>query len=219
MVQIYPLSLAQFFDLTEVQVGNFTLPDSRQFDMTGGGEILDASLGSRLWRGEVTLVPQTHKAQLGIEALIEVLMEPGASFFAYDKRGAYPAADPTGSILGASTPTLDAVQSSGREVRVAGLPSGYTLTRGDQLAFAYSSAPTRYALHRVVDGDAAAGAGKVTVEVTPPVRAGYTVASAVTLIKPAMLAKITPGSYRPSMGGVGRLSTGVTFGFTQTLRG
>lgn len=219
MAQTYPLTLAQFFDLTEVQTGKFTLPDSRQFDMTAGGEILDASLGSRLWQGELTLVPQSHKAQLGIEALIEVLMEPGASFMAYDKRNAYPAADPTGSILGASTPTLDDVQAAGREVRVAGLPVGYVLTRGDQLAFSYLSAPTRYALHRVVVGDTAGALGKATVEVTPPVRSGYTLASTVTLIKPAMLAKITPASYRPSSGGSGRLSTGVTFHFSQTLRG
>lgn len=219
MVQTYPLTLAQFFDLTDIQTENFTLTDSRQFDTTGGGEILDASLGSRLWQGELTLVPKTHKSQAQIEALIEVLMEPGASFFAYDKRNAYPAADPTGSILGASAPTLDLILSANREVRIAGIPIGYVVTGGDQIAFAYGSSPTRYALHRVVVGDVAGSLGKVTVEVTPPVRAGYTLAAAVVLVKPSMLAKILPGSYRPSMGGVGRLSTGVTFGFSQTLRG
>jgi hypothetical protein len=219
MALTYPLTLAQFFDLTDIQTGKFTLPDARQFDTTAGGEILESSLGSRLWMGEVTLISKTHKSQAQIEAFIEALMEPGTSFLAYDKRAAFPASDPTGSILGAATPVISSVAANNKDLTISGLPAAYVLTRGDMLSFTYSSSPTRYALHRVVVGATASGGGVATVEVTPPIRPGFAVSAAITLIKAKMQAKIVPGSYQPSHGDPGLQSSGVSFQFSQTLRG
>jgi hypothetical protein len=214
----YPLSLGQFFEDTEISTQRFTLSDSRQFNTTGAGHILDASLGSRLWTGEVTLRPMLHQDMLKIESRIELLLEPGASFLVYDKRCTWPYADPTGSILGAATPTLGAVNVNNVDVTIAGLPVGYVLTQGDMFSFSYSSSPLRRALHRIVSGATADGSGNATVQVVPPIRPGYALAASIALNKPLMKAKIVPGSYQFSTGTAGRLSTGATFQMTQTLR-
>ena len=101
---------------------------------------------------------------------------------------------------------------------LAGLPGGFVVTAGDMFAFTYGSSPLRYALHRVVVGGVASSGGVGVVEVVPPIRPGYTLGVPVVIQRPYMLAKIIPGSYTPSVGGIGRLSSGVTFGFSQSLR-
>lgn len=218
MVLGYPLTLAQFFDDAEVSTSKFTLGESRQIKVNGDGHILDASLGARLWTGEVSLTPLKHQELSKVESRLEMLLEPGASFFAYDKRCTWPYSDPDGSILGAATPTLGAVDPNNVDVTIAGLPVGYVLTRGDMFSFTYLTSPVRRALHRVVQGATADGSGNCTVQVLPAVRSGYTLASGVNFSKPFCKAKIIPGSYKSSAGSPGKLSGGVTFQFTQTLR-
>ena len=221
MALTYPLVFSRLMDIIEPEVSSvrFSLSDPRQFNQTGGGEILDASLGSRLWTGEYSMVPKGHQELLQIEGRIELLLEPGASFLVYDTRKKYPAGDITGAILGASTPTLSAVNANNVDVTLTGLPPGYAFTRGDMFSFTYGSAPLRYALHRVTFAASAAdGSGNITVQVVPPIRSGYTLGTAVSLVQPKMKAKIIPASYQPSMGSPGKLSDGLSFQFTQTLR-
>ena len=218
MALSYPLGLGAFFTDVEIINSRFSLGDARQFNTGGGGQIFDASLGARLWSGEITIVPAKHQELAKIESRIELLMEPGASFLVYDKRCTWPYADPTGSILGAATPTLGAVNANNVDVTIAGLPVGYVLTQGDMFSFSYLSSPVRRALHRVVAGATADGSGNATVQVVPPIRAGYTLATAVALNKPLMKAKMLPGTYQPSSGMPGKLSSGLTFQFTQTLK-
>lgn len=220
MALSYPLSLANFFDILDVSTERFSLGESRQFNVSGGGQILDSNLGARLWTGEVSLVPDKHQEVTNVEARIEILLNPGTSFLAYDKRCTWPKADPTGVLLGAATPTLGAVNANNVDVTIAGLPVGYVFTRGDMFSFSYLSSPTRRALHRVVQLPTAVAdaAGNLTMEVTPPIRAGYTLGAAIALNKPLMKAKIIPGSYKPSTGSPGKLSGGVNFQFTQTLK-
>lgn len=218
MALSYPLGLFQFFDDLELSTGMFTLGESRQFNQNGGGHILDASLGSRLWSGEIALIPLKHQELAKAEARIELVLEPGASFLVYDKRCTWPYADPTGSILGAATPTLGAVDPNNVDVTIAGLPVGYALTRGDMFSFSYLSSPTRRALHRIITTATADGSGNAVVQVTPAIRSGYALAAAVNFNKPVCKAKIIPGSYKPSSGSPGRLSGGVTFQFRQTLK-
>lgn len=218
MALTYPLNLGQFYDDLNIQNSVFSLSESRQFNVNGAGQILDASLGARLWKGEATLVPAKHQELAKFLSLIELLLEPGASFVCYDKRHTWPFADPTGSILGASTPTLGTVDANNVDIRISGLPNGYTLTKGDMIAFTYLSGPTRRALHRVVVGATAGGLGNADIQVVPPIRSGYTLGTAITLNKPLMKAKIVPGSYKPPSGSPGALSSGASFEFMQTLR-
>lgn len=214
-----PLALVRLVDLADFSMSRFTLGESRQFNRTGGGAILDASLGSRLWTGEIKLTPMPHGVLAGYEARLEMLLEPGASFLVYEKRLTYPVTDPDGSILGASTPTLTAVAVNNIDVTISGLPAGYVLTRGDMFSFQYLSSPTRYALHRVVYAATAAdGAGVITVQVIPAIRPGYTLGTAISVTKPQMKAKIIPGTYQAPSGNPGLLSDGLSFQFMQTLK-
>lgn len=218
MALSYPLAFTAFWDQIEFSTSMFTLGESRQINTNGGGHVLDASLGSRLWSGEATLLPARHQEMLKSDARIELLLELGASFLAYDKRVTWPLEDPTGAILGAATPTLGAVDANNVDVTIAGLPVGYTLTRGDMIAFSYLTGPIRRALHRVVFAFVADGAGNAVIQVTPAIRSGFTLGTAITLNKPAMKARIIPGSYKPSTGSPGKLSGGASFKFVQTLK-
>ncbi|PKP71847.1 MAG: hypothetical protein CVT82_00305 [Alphaproteobacteria bacterium HGW-Alphaproteobacteria-4] len=218
MALAFPLARESFFDLLPVQRITFDCPEQVQTARTGGGEILAADLGPRLWSGEVTLGRLTRAEAASVLPLLSVLRSAGASFLAYDVTRAAPLADPTGSILGAATPEILELVAGSRELRLGGLPAGYIVSSGDYLGFAYGSGPVRQALHRVVTGAVAAGDGSTgTIEVTPPLRPGASLGAAVTLVKPAIKAVIEPGSTDP--GAVTRwLTEGIAFRFIQTLR-
>ena len=218
MALAFPLARETFFDLLPTQSITFDCPEQVQIARTGGGEILAADLGPRLWSGEVTLGRLTRAEAAPILALLALLRGAGASFLAYDVSRAAPLADPTGSLLGTATPVIYELIAGSRELRLGGLPESYTLSSGDYLAFAYGANPVRCALHRVVTG-AVADAGGVTgaIEVTPPLRPGASNGAPVALTKPPIKAVIEPGS--TDAGAVSRwLTEGITFRFIQTLR-
>lgn len=213
MALTFPLSLAAFLDLLPVAACDFDLGEALQGDETGGGEELLAELGARVWTGRYLLAPMTFDEATAAKALIDLIRAPGRAFLATDLRQKGPRGDPNGVILGASTPTLTATQSAGREVTIAGLPAGYVLAPGDMLGFTYAS--TKRALHRVVVGGTANGAGTLAwAEVIPAVRA-FTGTPAVTLVRPVAKAVIQPGSFQPG-DWQNRLVSGMSFGFTQS---
>lgn len=214
-----PLSLAQFWDklqrIARVQMAPY---EPARIDRTAGGVVLKASLGEAVWRGTVTLHddPLWDRAA-EVEALIALAARPGMAFLIFDPRKPYPAADPDGSILGAAVPQIAALDANARELSLDDLPAGYVLTPGDLIGFEYGSSPTRYALHRLVSGATADGAGAAgPVEVTPPIRPGATTGTAVSLVRPVMKAVLEPD---PQYGGaVPGLTQGASFGFVQTVR-
>lgn len=216
MALTFPISSAEFFDLLTVASCDLDLGEAMQMSQTGAGEVISASLGTRLWTGTVKLAPAYHHDAAQQTALINMLRQPGRSFFVYDKALQYPAADPGAVILGSATPTIGSLPSS-REIGIAGLPPSYMLTAGDRLAFSYGSSPTRYALHQVVVGGLSDGSGNVTVEVTPSVRSGAAVGAAITLSRPSMKAIIVPGSTQLGAS-AGRITAGASFKIIQTLR-
>ena len=136
----------------------------------------------------------------------------GASFLFTPLHALKPIAHVTGS-----SGTISAMQN-GREMRVAGLPAGYTLTAGDFISFPYGSSPTRYAFHQVVETVVANGSGLTGFfEVVPNIRAGALVGAVVTTASPVCKAVIVPGSVRDgTISGVE--ADGTTFDWTQTLR-
>lgn len=114
--------------------------------------------------------------------------------------------------------TLTAVSTDRREVSFSGLPSGYVLSPGDMFAFTYGSNPTRYAMHRIVAGSTASGLGTTSdnpAEVVPPLRDGFTLGAAVTLVRPAFKAIISRPQYGTRQGVI---TSGASFDFVQTLR-
>lgn len=213
----FPLALNAFFDTLDIADVTFEAPEPINMSRTAGGEVIKSSLGPALWQGSVSLLPGSPEDIAAIEALLSLVGRPGASFMVYDPRKSGPRADPTGSILGASTPTLESVDADMRRLSIEGLPNGYVLSPGDMLAFTYGSNPTRYALHRIIVGATADGLGVTPLfEVTPMIRTGATAGAAVTLVKPACKAVLKDAaSYGGGQFGV---SSGPSFEFIQTLR-
>jgi len=116
---------------------------------TRGGQPLSARFGDRLWRMALTMPSGYHAAHRRWQALLSLLEQPGASLLMPVRPYTGPALDPGGAALGASSPNLHTISADRREIRISGLPAGYTISAGDFLSFTYSSSPTRYALHHV----------------------------------------------------------------------
>lgn len=218
MALTFPLAAAEFFDTLKVSQMTFDCPEQVQVARTGGGEILPANIGPRLWTGEVSLWDQGHSAVAPVLAMISALREPGASFLAYDLTAPAPQSDPDGVALATVTPLILALPSDARMLSLKGLPSGFVLTAGDYLGFSYGTNPVRRALHRVVSGVVASGTGQTAAfEVTPPRRPGAAINTAVSLVKASCKARIVPGSVSSGAAAAG-ITSGITFKFMQTLR-
>jgi len=180
----------------------------------GGGQVIPASQGAALWQGRVTLVDGYHRDAAAVEAAIMRLKRPGVTFLAYDTRFLGPEADPSGAILGAATPTIHTI--TGTALRIAGLPGGYIIRRGDLIGWNYGTSPVRYALHRAWSPESVASAGGLTplIEVEPLIRPGAVVGAAVTLVRPLIRAQLLVPSY-----GAGRplITAGASLPFVQAL--
>lgn len=213
----FPLSAAQFMQTLLIEELTFDDPVNVEVNVTGGGEIMRSQLAPQLWVGEARMGIMTRREAASPDVLLSVLRREGATFFAYDTRRAFPQADPTGAILGASAVTV-ASNPNPREITLAGLPAGYVLTRGDYIAWDYGSPTVRRALHRVVDATVTAnGTGTTPLfEVSPFVRPGAITGNAM-LIRAACKAVILPDGV--SKGSTRRtINTGMSFRLQQTLR-
>jgi hypothetical protein len=211
-----PVGIATFFDLPAFGVTNqpFSLPDNRKFNKTGGGVIIGYQRGARLWEGSVNFIPMDQRDAKSIEAIVSFLQETGVYFRIYDRTAQFPRSDPGGTIL-TTTPTLTSVNANNHDITISTLPAGYVLSSGDMFNFAYG---TRLALHRIVVGATASGGGVATVTVTPPIRPGFTLGAAMNFKSSTMNAVLVPGSYRSPDFGPGKVSSGGSFDFIQTLR-
>lgn len=216
MALTFPLPI--FFAGLPITKADFDLNDAVEISQTGGGEILSADLGSRLWTGTATLRRMYHREAEKHKATLNLLRRPGRSFMVFNPAIPGPASDPTGSYLSAVAPVIDTLATNNRELTIGGLPNGFFLDAGDMLAFSYSASPTRYALHQIAVGSSVDATGKTgLIEVSPNIRAGAAVGSPITLYQPACKAVLVPGSVTP---GTARnlFTEGVSFQFIQTLR-
>lgn len=220
MAYTFPLSTDQFMLSLPVREMTFDIPEAIEMNETGGGEVLTAALGTRLWQGDVLLADMVpEEADMALAAL-DVLRRPGATFMAYDKGRPAPALDPNGVWLATTggSPTLHTVDGNARDIRISGLPAWYRLQPRDYVAFAYAASPLRFALHRVVTAAVADSSGLTPLfEVSPSIRSGFAINTDVQLIRAACKAVIVPGSVQ-----IGRRSAalvkGAGFKFIQTLR-
>jgi len=220
MALSFPLPLATFADTLLVAEASCYLPEQIVQSRTAGGEQLTADMGERLWTGRITLGPMTRTEFGRPDVLISLLRQAGRPFLMYDRRRPNPLADPNGTILGAASVTILALGGDPRELSLAGLPAGYTLSAGDYLSFAYTTlSVTRQALHRVVETTVVAnGSGQTPLfEVHPPIRPGAAAAAAVTLRKPFCKAVMVAGAASEATGR-NTLYEGLSFDWVQSLR-
>lgn len=216
MTLSFPLSRLEFFSLLPISEFTMDLSETVEVSQSAGGELFAANLGARLWRGTVTLGRLTYAEAGEVEALIDVLREAGNTFMAYDVRRPYPILHPGGA---GGAVTIKAIAANNRELSLQGMPAGFVMTRGDYIQFNYGSVPRRTALHRVVVGAVADGAGVASdIEVTPNIRPGASVGIGVDLTRAACKAQIVPGSVNKGSARRG-ISEGISFAFQQTLRG
>lgn len=215
----FPLGFASFIDRLSIrEMALPTLTEQTLSSRTRGGELLRYDVGAKLWTGRIVVSPGTRQESDLQIALIDLLREAGSSFLWYRPARIGPQADPTGTILGATIPTIGAVSADNRDLTLNGLPANYELRIGDMLSFLYGSNPARRALHRVVANRTASAGGQMTaLSVVPLVRPGWAVGSGVTLLRPTCKAEIIPGSFEASRD-LNRIATGMSFSWLQTLR-
>lgn len=219
MAYTFPLPLADFFAGLPIQTVVPDLLEALEMSQDGGGSILTADVGPRLWKMDISIRPGEYDDIEAIKAKLNLLREAGRSLIVHAIPAVAPRADPTGAILGASVVTLQSVNvANNREITLAGLPAGYKLSVRDCLSFTYGSNPVRYAMHQVVKDVTADGAGvAANVEVISFIRPGFTLDAPVRLIKPQFKAIVVPGSTNPGRVGQ-RVIDGLQFSVMQTLR-
>lgn len=216
MAITFPIDLATFWDSLGIHMYSFRLGEAMSVSETGGGEVLTARMGTRLWMGEAFVPPNRDHDQ--VLALIDLIRQSGAPFLIYDRRRKFTQADPGGAIQGAAVCRVASVAGNAREMTLTDLPSGYVLTPGDHLSISYGSTPIRYFLARVVTGGTFVGApAQVTVEVVPGIPEAVAADDVVRLIQPICKAVYVPDSFS----GLRRRSAfdeGFSFAWRQTVR-
>lgn len=221
MAFAFPLNVGDFFAGLAVQTATFDLPESLQVSgRTAGGSVLTAGIGARLWSGSVQLPPMYREDADAVLARLSILREPGRHLFVHPFPGSAPRDDPRGNKLGSASPVIRLLNANSRDMALSGLPAGYVLSQGDGLAFAYATNPMRYAYHRIVSARVVAASNGQTplFEVTPHIRQGAVIGSAVALIRPTFKALILPGSVNVGMTGPDLITRGISFDIQQTLR-
>lgn len=217
MALAFPLSIAEFFTPLAKVSYTFRLDEAVQFNETAGGEVLSADYGARLWRADVTVRANTYVTLDSVAARAELVQQAGASFFVTHPWRDGPQSDPTGAALSGFTPQITGVNANMRDVTFSGLPVSYGLWNGDYVGFGYGS-PTRFAFHRIVTGNTSNGSGVAGgIELSPPVRPGYSTPFDVSLIRPRFKAVYVPGSYSPPSQSRA-VRTEFSFSLRQTLR-
>ncbi|PYE80811.1 hypothetical protein [Pseudoroseicyclus aestuarii] len=211
MALTFPLDLpALFDDLAGLWIETqFDLSEAVETNETGGGEIIRADIGPRLWSGSVTIVAQRHSLAERLLSRLRVLQDARASFLASPVH-----MDPAPDDKAAQILTM----RGGRELRLSGLAAGTVLHRGRFLSFTYGSGPSRRALHQLVEPAVADGGGATGwFEVTPALRPGVAAGLAVALRAPVCKAVMLPGSLsRATHRAI--VTDAVTFDWRQTLR-
>lgn len=217
MALTFPLALDVFFETLPFRTVSL---DLNHFDETSGlanGQILSAKLADPLWGGSVQFGSLTYRQYATLRARMSMTEGAKNVFYVTPRPFAFPANDPTGSILTGSTVTINSIGSDNKSLSLAGLPTGFTLTLGDLFSFDFGS-PAHRTMHMVQEVAVANGSG-VTPEfaVQPPIYPGTTTGITVTLKKPSIKAFVVPGTI--AKGTQGDLEvTGVGFDIMQRLR-
>jgi hypothetical protein len=196
------LSFPNFDLMTTLRVAQvaFRLEPQVELRRQGSGASQARDLAPSIWTAEVTSTALSLDALDVLQATVEAL-DGRQPFYLWNKRRRIgPQLDPDGSTLGESEVTILAIDDDNKRMSLQGLPVGYTLSIGDMLSFAYGSAPSNVALHRVVEAAAAVGDadGKTGLfEVRPHIRPGADADASVTLVRPYAMMTLVQGSFRP----------------------
>lgn len=206
---IYPR--ADLFDLCTINDATFWPLHRQELSRTSGGTTQAKDLGSPLWKASFTTAPARLGDAADIEAALISLRGSSRSFLAHDVRRPFPRLHADGGFTDAAV--IDQLFASDAFLLgLSGMPSGFTLSPGDYLAFEYGSRPSR-ALHMVTNGGVFGALGRATVEVFPAIRPGALEGAAVTLKKASCEMILEPGQSAPSLRDM--VTSAVTFSAIQ----
>jgi hypothetical protein len=196
-----PLTLAGFSDLIQGRVSDcsLVLEWQQQMSGTGGGEVIYADRAPPMWTGTVTIGEQLIADAEATMALLNSRAGGLKTLLLPNYRGGlYPSSDPTGSIFGTSTPSVDGSPADQYHVAFKGFPAGYSLPLGTYFQIIFSG--SAYYLGQVCEAKTADGSGNVTsVEVAPKLPASVADGNAVTVIKPCGKFRVVPGTIAPTL--------------------
>lgn len=198
----YPLSLEKFWELLFLE--DVVFKPQRNDETTGMGSLdpLHAQLGSPLYRADCSTGPINNDDAEALAGIIEMLEHPGRDFYICNPRKLAPRSDPTGAILGNSVITISGIGVNNNQLSMQGFPDDYILSPGDMVSWDYGPVnQKRRAMHRINELGISDNGQILFVECFPHIRAGTEVGNVVTLIRPAMRAKLISGSYRPQGAG------------------
>ncbi|HEV7284028.1 MAG TPA: hypothetical protein VGN75_04155 [Kaistia sp.] len=186
--------------MTALVVSGVTFMPSYGQETSGqaGGQIRVKDLRSPLWHMKADCSTLSLQQLRIVRALVGGLGGSLGSFYAWDPAAQFPAADPDGSILGASNVQISGLGTTAKNLLLKGLPAGYVLTVGDMLAYDYGASR---ALHQLVTPQVVASGAGVTpeFEIHPPRRQGAAVNAAVSLVRAAAEMRIVPGTLNLSV--------------------
>ncbi len=183
----FPLSLAQFWEKLPIDDFSMEIGEALEISQLGGGGILTADLGERLWAGRVRLGRVTYDEAAEVEGLISLLRAGKRTFQAYDIRRPECRA---GALPPGFEPKVGPSGVTARTLSLVDLPAEFVISPGDHLGLGGM-------LHRVVQGGTVAPGGIPEIEVTPEILPGPVAGDPVTLSRASIEAMIVPGSFEP----------------------
>lgn len=187
-----PLAVDDFAALLRLDQLNLRSNWQQQRSMTGGGETRYADRAPMLWSAEPTTVPMEFAEAEGLMALINSRAGGLLTVLLFNTRMPYPSTDPDGSIMGATVPKLGTITDR-LHVAFTGFPAGYVMPLGSYFGLVFDT--SRYYLGQFAEARTANGSGAIAaVEIWPPLPASVSGTPDVSVKKPPMKARITPGS-------------------------
>lgn len=201
-----PFAKSVLSDILKVRSVTWDIHRNDEMSGTGDASSWQTELADPMWRATVEL--STHYAKVTKEAvaILRSLNGAASSFYLVDPSSPYPAADPTGSILGSSSVTIGTIGSDRNSMSLSGLPGGYKLTAGDKGQILYSSSAKNYFFE--VSESVTGGA---SFQVFPRIPLAITTGASVILKEPACKMFIVPGSFSPGSVVPGFIMEGVSF--------
>lgn len=193
----------------------FAAPRRSEHDSEASGVGYEVDIGDALWTMDAKILPINIPADRKLAGILADLPRNGGTFYGYDPRRTHPRLDLRGTTLGSASVAVQGYNLTASKLQLKGLPSGYTLSRGDLLSFDYGG--NRY-LHEVAGGDVvvASGAGITGwFALFPPLKVAVPWDTAVTLIKATAEFALVPGSVSVTTSGV---VTRIAFKAKQVLR-
>jgi len=190
----FPMRTADLVDRMMVETVTWSLAEQQEFSGTGGGELIAADMGPRLWEAEVSTVAADLETIEALRARFNLLDGALQNFYLYDPARPNPSTDPSGALLAGATVTIAGIEANRKELRLAGLPPAFTLTEGTRFSVT-AGAPARMFLGQLGADVTANGDGDtLAVELRPHLRPWVAAGQTVRLLKPVAKVKIVPRS-------------------------